>query len=50
MKQYKNYTNALKYIQVAHQTKGGGAKPYDKLFRGSLHNWFKTIEELHNHA
>jgi hypothetical protein len=50
MKQHKNHTLALKYLRIAHRTKGTSTGSYDKLSRGSLNEWFTTSGEIRGHV
>ena len=50
MKQHKNHTAALKYLRIAHRTKGTSTGPYDKLSRGCLNEWFTTSREIRSHV
>jgi len=50
MKQHKNHTAALKYLRIAHRSKGTSTGPYDKLSRGSLNEWFTTSGEIRDHV
>ena len=50
MKQHKNHTVALKYLRIAHCTKGISTRPYDKLSQGSLNEWSTTSGEIRGHV
>ena len=50
MKQHKNHTVALKYLRIAHYTKGISTGPYDKLSQGSLNEWSTTSGKIRGHV
>src|ERR1700737_4981695 len=50
MKQHKNHTATLKYLRIAHRTKGTSTGLYDKLARGSLNECFTTSGEIRGHV
>jgi hypothetical protein len=46
MKQHKNYTSTLHYLQTKYKLLGQIRSVYAGLSRGSLWNWFTTTREL----